>query len=559
MGAVEAPQSDDGLDTTERRVRKHKRYLELLLKDEIVEGHPEGFVFSRKTRTSLQEILEALRRASADPQIVALSLSLGTLESGWARCSDLRRALVSFRRSGKPIYCFLQEGGNQEYYLASACKPLFMPPAAHLNLVGLTAEVFFLRDLMDRFGIRAQLQTVGEYKSAAEMFTRTGMSPPAREQLDLLLNDSYEELCRALQDRGFSREEAAAKIDSGPFTAREALAQNLLDGVCHQDEIADRIKKEFGESVRPVSPGKYFKGDGVFRTLFTFRRPRIAVLNVEGHIDLGESRRSQLGRAVTGSETVGMFLDHARQSKRIRAILLRINSPGGSGLASDFIWRKVALVNKTKPVVVSFGDVAASGGYYIAAPASWILAEPTSITGSIGVLAGKFVARELMNRFAVRRESIRRGLHAEYESPFSEFTQAESERLQQQIQEFYREDFVRKVAEGRRLDEAAVDTVGRGRIWSGARAKELGLVDEIGGLLEAVQKARDLAHIPETKKVRVVHYYRHRKLWERFLPDLKSPIMAAVLPQPALHALEMMEPLAKQAILLLLPFQIRIR
>jgi len=540
-------------------VRKNKAYLELRLKDEIVEGQPEGSIFSRKTRTSLPEILEVLRRASADPKIVALSLSVEALESGWARSSDLRRALVSFRRSGKPIYCFLQEAGNQEYYLASACNFIFMPPAAHLNLVGLTAEVFFLRDLMDRIGIRAQLQTVGEYKSAAELFTRTGMSPPAREQLDLLLNDSYEELCRALQDRGFSREEVAVKIDSGPFTAREALAQKLLDGICYPDEMADPIKKEFGENVRPVLPGKYFKGDGFFRTLFAFRRPRIAVINVEGPIDSGESRRSQLGRTVTGAETIGMFLDHARQSKRIRAILLRINSPGGSGLASDFIWRKVALVNKTKPVGVSFGDVAASGGYYIAAAASWILAESTSITGSIGILAGKFVAGELMNRLAVRRESIRRGLHAEYDSPFSEFPQAESERLQQQIQEFYREDFLRKVAEGRKLDEVTVDTVGRGRVWSGARAKEHGLVDEIGGLLEAIRKARALARIPETRKGRVVHYYRHRKLWERFLPDLKSPIMAAVLPQPALDAIATIEQLGKQAILMLMPFQIRIR
>ncbi len=540
-------------------MRKGKAYLELLLKDEIVEGQPELSIFSRRARTSLQEILEALQRAARDPKIVALSLSIGSLDSGWARSSDLRRALVSFRSSGKPIYCFLHEAGNAEYYLASACNQIFMPPAAPLNLVGLSAEVFFLRDVMERFGISAQLQAVGEYKSAAEMFTRTGMSKPAREQMELLLHDSYEELCRAIQNRGFSREEVDAKIDSGPYTAREALSQRLLDGICYPDEMADKLKKEFGDTVHAIPAGKYFKGDGLFKLLFTFRRPRIAVINIQGPIDSGESRRSQAGRAVTGAETIGMFLDHAKQSKRIRAILLRINSPGGSGLASDSIWRKVALVNKTKPVVVSFGDVAASGGYYIAAPASWILAESTSITGSIGVLAGKFVARELMNRIAVHRESIHQGLHAEYESPFSEFTQAESDRLQQQIQEFYREDFVKKVAEGRKLDEATVDSVGRGRVWSGARAIEHRLIDEIGGLLEAVQKARELARIPATGKIRIVHYYRHRKLWERFMPDVKSPFLAALLPQPALDAFGAIERLGKHAILLLMPFQIRIR
>jgi protease-4 len=559
MGTLETPPVNDCLDETEKCVSKKKAYLELVLKDEIVEGQAEFSIFTRKSRTSLQAILEALHRASKDPRIAALWLTLGPLDSGWARSGDLRRAFLSFRRSGKPIYCFLPEAGNEEYYLASACDHIFMPPAAHLNLIGLSAEVFFLRDVLDRFGITAQLQSIGEYKSAAEMFTRTGMSPPAREQLELLLNDHYEELCLALEDRGFSRDEVTAKIDSGPYTAREALAQKLLDGICYQDEMADKLKEALGKGVHGLSADKYFRGDGFLKQLFTYRRARIAIIDIQGHIDSGESRRNQAGRIITGADTVGMFLDHAKDSKRIRAILLRINSPGGSGLASDHIWRKVSLLSKNKPVVVSFGDVAASGGYYIAAHASCILAERTSITGSIGVLAGKFVARELMHRFAIRRESIRRGLHAGYASPFSEFTEAEADQLHRQIEEFYREDFIKKVAEGRKLDAESVDKVGRGRVWSGARAKENRLVDEIGGLLEAIQKARELAHIPETKKVRVVHYLRHRKLWERFIPDLRSPIMAKFLPQSALDAVSMVEQVGKQAILLVMPFRIRIR
>jgi protease IV len=540
-------------------VKKRKIYLELLLKDEIVEGQPEYSIFSRKAHTALQDVLEALHCAAKDPKVAGLSLTLGSLISGWAQLSDLRRALAAFRQSGKPLYCFMQEGGNAEYYLASACDRIFMPPAAHLNLIGLSAEVFFLRDVLDRFGIEAQIQAIGEYKSAAEMFTRTGMSPPAREQMDLLLDDNYEELCSALQNRGFSREEVAALIDSGPYTAREALKQKLMDGICYQDEMNDKLKEELGEKIHPIPADKYFKGDGFFKLLFTFRRPRIAVINIIGHIDSGESRRNQAGRAVTGAETIARFLDHAKQSRRVRAIILRIDSPGGSGLASDLIWRKISLVGKTKPIVVSFGDVAASGGYYIAAPASHIIAEPTSITGSIGVLAGKFVARELMNRLAIHRESIQRGSHADHDSLFSEFSQAESDRLHQQIQEFYQEDFIRKVADGRKLGDDQVDQVGRGRVWSGTRAKAHKLVDEIGGFSQAVQKARELAHIPETKMVRVVHYYRHRKLWERFLPDFRSSVMARFLPQSALDAMSIVEELGKQAILLVMPFRIRIR
>ena len=538
-------------------MRKKRLYLDLLLKDEIVEGNPESSFFSRKSKTALHEVVEILHRAAEDRRIAALLLALECLNSGWARLSDMRRALSKFRQSGKPIYCLMQDAGNSEYYLASACSRIFMPPAAHLRLVGLSVEAFFLREVLDRFGIEAQLQSIGEYKSAAEMFTRTGMSAPAREQMEVLLDDSFDELCSALLDRGFCREEIAEQINHGPYTAREAVERKLLDGICYQDEMPDKLKAELGEKIQSITAVKYYHRDGFLKRLFTFRRPRIAIVNVAGHIDTGESRRNQAGRNVAGSDTIRAFLDHAERSRRVRGIVLRVDSPGGSGMASDLIWRKIMLVGKKKPIVVSFGDVAASGGYYISAPASHIVAEPTSITGSIGVLAGKFIAREVMSRLAVHRESIQRGAHAGYESLFKEFSQEESEQLQRQISEFYREDFVKKVAEGRKMSEDAVDQAGRGRVWSGKRAKEQKLVDEIGGIFEAIQQARKLAGIPDSKKVRVVHYYRHRRIWERLLPDFHSPIMAGVI--SVLEAMGMLEELSRQGILLLMPFDIRIR
>jgi protease IV len=540
-------------------VRKRRHILELLLKEEIVEGQPEYSIFSRKTRTPLHVLLEALQRASKDSRIAALSLAIENLSAGWAQLSSLRRGLLSFRQSRKPIYCFIQEGGNAEYYLASACDQIFMPPASSLQLVGLAVEVFFFRDLLDRFGIEPQLQSIGEYKSAAEIFMRQNMSKPAREQLEALLDDNYEELCRALESRGLSREETVVRIDSGPYSVREALQQKLLDGICYRDELTDKLKEKLGKNAQPIPLEKYYRGDGFLKRLFTFRRPRIAVINVSGYIDSGESRKSQTGRIVTGAETIGKFLDHAREARRVRAVALRIDSPGGSGLASDLIWRKIALLRKEKPVVVSFGNVAASGGYYIAVPASRILAEPTSITGSIGVLAGKIVAKEIIQRLEIHRESVRRGEHAEYESLFSAFSPAETEKLHRQMREFYMEDFVKKVAEGRGMGEEAVDQVGRGRVWSGKRAKENHLVDEIGGLPDAIQEARKQAKIPDSRKIRVVHYYRRRRLWERLMPDLKAPITSSLVAQPAFDALEFLERLAGQRILLLAPFQIRIR
>lgn len=540
--------------------KKKKFYLEINLKEEIVEGRPEYSFFARRERTALQDVLEILHHATSNPKIAAISLTIDHLICGWARLSNLRRALQVFRRSGKPIYCFLESGGNPEYYLASVCDQIFMAPAASLHLVGLTAEAFFFRNILDRFGVEPQLQTVGEYKSAAEMFTRTGMSPQAREQWEALLDDHYETFLVAMaESRGLSREEVSAIIDSGPFTVREAVKERLLDGACYQDEVVEKLKEKLGDKIFPLPAAKYPTSDGFFKRLLTFRRPRIAILDVIGTIDSGESRRDRLGRQVAGAETIGKFLDHARDARKIRAVVLRVDSPGGSALASDLIWRKVTLLRKKKPVVASFSDVAASGGYYIAAAASRIYAEPTSITGSIGVLGGKFVARELISRLAIQRESIRRGAHAEYESLFSPFSQAEAGHLERQLQEFYREDFVKKVADGRKMSEEAVDAVGRGRIWSGYRAKSHELVDEIGGLSEAIEEARKLAQIPDRKKIRLLHYYRRRRLREMFMPQVTASAHAELLPQSALDWVEFLQRLARNTVLLLLPFDIRIR
>ncbi len=540
-------------------MKKKQFYLELSLKEEIVEGRPEYSLFSRRSRMALLEVVEILRRASLNPKIGALSLTIDHLICGWARLGTLRRALLAFRRKGKLIYCFVESGGNPEYYLASACDRIFMAPSASLSIVGLAVEAFFLREALDRVGVEPQLLTVGEYKSAAEMFTRSGMSPQAREQLQALLDDHYKAYCEAIAEgRGLKTEAVAELINSGPFTVREAVARGLIDDGCYQDEVEKSLKERLGGRAKSLPAAKWRASDGFFKRLFTFRRPKIALLDLDGTIDSGESRRDRTGRRIAGADTIGKFLDHARESRRIRAVILRMNSPGGSAPASDVIWRKVLLLREEKPVVASFGDVAASGGYYVAAAASRIIAEPTTITGSIGVLGGKFVARELLGRLAIRRESVQRGGHAEYASLFSPFSEAEAARLEKQLQEFYREDFIRKVAEGRKLAEQAVDAVGRGRIWSGQQAKSNGLVDELGGLTEAVEEARRLAQIPARKKVRLVHYYRRRRLREMLVPELTAGA-AQLLPRQAQEGLEFIERLAENVILLLLPFDIRIR
>ncbi|NWG12849.1 MAG: S49 family peptidase [Acidobacteria bacterium] len=541
-------------------MKRKKLCLEIELKDEIVEGRPEHSVFSRRVKTSLHYLLEVLKRAAENPRVAALLLTVDRLDAGWARLCSIRRALLRFRASGKFACCYMPSAGNGEYFLATACDALYMAPAGSLNLVGLAGEVFFLRELLGRFGLKAELHSVGEFKSAAEMFTRTSMSPEARLQLEELLDDFVDEFHSALASgRSMEKDKVRELIDAGPYSAREAVSARLIEGICYRDELEAKLEEKVGCPLRLVPPPRIFKGEGFIRRLLTCRRPRIAVIDVVGQIVTGESRRDRAGRHLAGSETIGQFLDHARKSKRVRAVVLRVDSPGGTGEASDEIWRKVALVKKAKPIVASLGDVAASGGYYISVPASRIIAEPTTITGSIGVLGGKFVAQELMTRLLVRREVISRGLHAEFDSLFSPFSSAELENLRRHLEEFYREDFLKKVADGRSLPEDAVDRAGRGRVWTARRAAGLGLLDELGGPMEACNEARQLAGIPEKGKIRIVHYHRRPRLRDLLTPEFASPFRLAEPAPQVRESLELLSLVRGVSVLLWMPFKIRIR
>jgi protease IV len=538
---------------------KTRYYVKLHLKADVVEGRAEHGLLSTKSRTSLHDTLRVLDNAARDRRVAALFLLLEDISAGWARLTDLRRGVLRFRETGKPVWGFVPSGGNSEYYLASACDRIYMPPAASLRLVGLASEVFFFRELLDRFGLEPQLASVGEFKSAGEMVTRTGMSAPAREQLDELLDDFSLEFRRALaQGRRFSEGDMEAAINAGPYTAREAARSGLIEGICYEDELDGKLKEALGSRLESIEPVRFVRRPGFLRRIWTWRRPRIGVIDVLGTITGGETRRDRTGRHVAGVETLGAFVEHARKSRRVRAVVLRIDSPGGTGTASDELWRKLSLLAEAKPLVVSFGDVAASGGYYIAAPGSRIFAEPMSITGSIGVLGGKVVARGLMAQLSIHREVLTRGNHAEFDSLFAPFSPAENERLQSQLDEFYREDFVRKVAAGRKMTVEAVDHAGRGRIWSGARALTLGLVDQMGGLGEAIAEARRLAGLEEPKRARIAYYQRRRRLRDLFVPDF-APHFAAWLPNPAAETLATLRQLAKSSVMLLMPFQIRIR
>ena len=538
--------------------KKTRGYLELVLKDDLVEGQPEFSLLERRDKTGLPEVIRAIELASRDRKVSAIALTLENLAAGWARLANLRRALWAFRRAGKPIYAFIASGGNAEYYVASACDRIYLPPGVTLQLVGLESEVFFFRDTLDRLGIEAELHSIGEYKTAGEPFTRTEMSPKSREQLEALLDDFHQEFCSALSDgRGLSSEEVAGRVDRGPYTAREAVDAGLADEICYRDELEQRLESALGVKLRAVPAHKYVPRPGWFRRLATVRRPRVAVVHVLGLIASGENRPKRAGRQVAGADTISELLDHALKDRRVRALVLRIDSPGGSATASDLIWRNVERLRHKKPVVATCGDFAASGGYYVASAASRILVEPTSITGSIGVLGGKFVALALQKYLGVHRETVRRGAHADHASPLSVFSREESQQLARQLEEFYRENFVRKVANGRHMPENEVDRLGRGRVWSGRQAVASGLADDVGGFGEAIEEARRLAGIPPARKTRTVFYARRRRLRDLFAFDL--PFGALSLPWPVTELAEVAAALRSDPILAWLPWRIRIR
>jgi protease-4 len=493
--------------------KKKGRVLHIQLEGELIEGRVGFSLMGRAPREELQRLTKVLRRATKDPKVRGLILSLSHIELGWSKATTLARAIAEFRETGKPTAAFIESASNIEYFLASHCETLVMPPSGNLNLHGLQAEVFFVKDLLERAGIDAELESVGEYKSAGETFTRREMSPPHREEVQELLEDlSHQWVDTVAKNRSFDRARVQELLDEGPFIAEEAKEAGWIDRVGTEEQCESVLEDALGSSITPVPHGRYRTGDRWWTRLLRFRRPRVAVIFAVGVIGSGEDRRSRSPRPVIGARTLGKLLKSVRESSRIKAVVLRIDSPGGSALASELIWREVELTREKKPVVVSMGDVAASGGYYIASAADGIVAEPSSLTGSIGIIGGKAVVRRILDKLGIHRETVAVQAPSNFYSPFHAFTTDEREKLSRHLRHYYEKLFVPRVAAGRGMSNEEVDEVARGRIWTGRQGKQKGLVDELGDLDVAVELAKEKAGIPPGKKVQILTYARRARL-----------------------------------------------
>ncbi len=456
-----------------------------------------------------------LRWARDDPQLRAVLVRCGELRAGWAKIQELRRGLVGLRDAGKFVCVCLTQAGMPEYLLASAAQQIVLAPVGTLDIAGLSTEVTFVAGTLRKLGIEAELVQMGKYKSAAETFTRSDMSEAHREMVESLVHDLYEQIVEAVAGgRRMEPAQVRALLDAGPFVAREAERARLVDALLYEDQAEERLRARYANAA-VIEHRDYFprRRRSVRRAVLRTGRGTVGVLHVTGTVKMGESIPGPDGASACGLTALTRDLKALRERTDINAIVLRVSSPGGSGLASDLMWHEVARTRERKPVVVSCGDVAASGGYYLGVAGKPVIAEGATITGFIGVLAGKAQLRGLYDRVGVTKEVITRGRHAALYSNYVPLGEEERQRLKAEAEYFYAE-FIDRVAAGRQLSHEQVEAVAQGRVWTGRQACARGLVDHLGGLERALEEAKVLAGLAPSDLVAVERYPKPRRLWK---------------------------------------------
>lgn len=488
--------------------------LELDLTEGIGEGpvtDPLSAIMSRR-KMRLSDVIEGLRRARSDDRVRALVAKVGGGRIGLARMQEIREAVADFRQSGKLTVAWAETfgeftHGNVPYYLATAFDRIYLQPSGSVALTGVTVEQLFLHDALAKIGVAFQGAKRHEYKSATDNLTERGFTGPAREAAERLATSVAEQITAAIAERrGKTPEQARALLDRGPFLAAEALAEGLVDALAYRDEVYGEVRKEAGREAVLQYVARYHRVHALAQRARRLPNPRerfVALIYASGPIRQGRSSRSPVGGSSMGSDTIAAALRSATSDERVRAVLLRVNSPGGVVVASDTIWREVVRTRAAgKPVVVSMGDVAASGGYYVSMAADVIVAQPGTLTGSIGVFAGKPVLEEAFGRIGITTDSVSVGSGATMFAPTHPFSEDEWERINRWLDAVYR-DFTQKVAEGRRMTVERVHELARGRVWTGADAAANGLVDELGGMAAAAGIARRRAGLPADAPLRV--------------------------------------------------------
>ena len=582
---VEPEVSPDSLhETSDVQELPSQKYVELSIKGPLAEVR-STFVFSPSIKT-LRSITKQIDKIRKDDEVAGVVLKIERLGIGWAKLQELRDKIIQLRGDGIEVISYLESGGNTEYLLACTADRIVLMPAGIVGLTGLRAEVMFYRGLLDKLDIKADMYSVGKYKSAIEPFMRDSMSEAQKEAMNAILDDLYAQQIEMIAN---GRDEidaglAADLIDQGPFTAEEAYRAKLVDAIQYYDELVQSIEESAAEKAEVVSEyGKKsteapeLTGVTGFMKLFSMftssrkpisgeGNPKVALIYATGPIMSNAPTSLFTTEQVITPDVMAKALREARENSDIQAVIMRVDSPGGSAVASDAIWREVLLTQQEKPFVVSMSDVAGSGGYYIAMAAGTIVAEPGTITGSIGVLGGKLNLKGLYNKIGLTKEVITRGQNANLYSDYGDFTPTERERLQKLLETIY-QDFVQKAAEGRDKTESEIHELAQGRIWTGKQAKEIGLVDELGGLDTALTIAKKQIELDPTDEVDIIILPKPKTFIETLIEDMEMDMrlpMTPHLPLPTpieqtLPSLYWLYLFADEPAATVMPFEIVIR
>jgi len=514
---------------------------------EVAPADVVGYIRGVKTPT-VRAVVDNLRKAKVDPRVRRVLLKPTGFDSPfWGKVQEIRDAIIDFKRSGKPIYAYLEFGGDREYYLATAADKVFLMPSASLDLQGVATYELFLRGTFDKFGAIPDLHHIGDYKTATNTFTEKGFTAAHKEMDESLNRDLYEQIIRDIADgRKKNERDVRTLIDEGPFLPEDALHAGLVDDVAYEDQVSEQLRA--GANTRDIDGDDYAR---VSTTSVGLNKgPRIAVIYAASEIVSGRNGYDPVNGPVVGSDTLIDYIRQARRDSSVRAIVLRVDSPGGSSIASDAIWRELTIAKRERadrPIVASMSDLAASGGYYIAMPAQVLVAQPATLTGSIGIFGGKIVTGGVYEKLGARIDSTSIGKNAEMGSPARKYNPEELQKLREQLQSFY-DQFVEKVADARHSTPEKIDALAQGRVWTGRQAKQNGLVDQLGGLDRAIAVAKQRAKIAADAEVEIVTFPPRKSFYEIVSDQLSGTSdsvavnawMAANLSQGELDALRAM-------------------
>lgn len=459
--------------------------------------------------TTVTDIVEGLERAGSDSRISGIEVRVAPSSMNMGKMQEVRERIRRFNRTGKFSVAFLEYASNGPYFVASACQTVVLMPKSLLYVRGLMASTTFYRGALNKLGVYPDFFHIGDYKNAPNVYTENKYTSAHRAAAEALLREWNGQFISGIAEaRGVTPAEVAGDIAAGPFSSEKALAAKLVDRLAYADEVRDFIDRQNHGSDNRLTLAQYLTR--------TQREGRslIAVVYAVGEIVPGKGGRDPLGDRLMGSDTVAAELRRAREDDSIKAVILRVDSPGGVPFSSEVIRREVVMTRRSKPVVVSMSDVAASGGYWISMSANKIVAEPGTITGSIGVYTGKFNLLGLYEKLGLSKDYVVTTENSTLDWPFKNFTPAQRELVMKNLLDTY-QNFLAGVAEGRHMTVEAVDQIAQGRVWTGERALQLGLVDKLGGLETAVETAKEIAGIPAGEKVGLVFLPRPKSLLER--------------------------------------------